>query len=140
MEAAAKVAISADFLTAFAALPRQIQGKVTEFINKFRNNPQSPGINYEKINGGLDKKIWSVRIDDTYRGITVRQPETGVYLLLWVDQHDEADDWARHKKCEINPKTGAVHVFDIVNKPVMDPEAQYFVQFADTTVEGVDKV
>ena len=55
MEAAAKVAISADFLTAFAALPRQIQGKVTEFINKFRNNPQSPGINYEKINGGLDK-------------------------------------------------------------------------------------
>ena len=31
-----KVAISADFLTAFAALPRQIQGKVTEFINKFR--------------------------------------------------------------------------------------------------------
>ena len=55
MEAAAKVAISADFLTAFAALPRQIQGKVTEFINKFRNNPQSPGINYEKINGGMDK-------------------------------------------------------------------------------------
>ena len=56
MEAAAKVAISSDFLTAFAALPRQIQGKVTEFINKFRNNPQAPGINYEKINGGKDKK------------------------------------------------------------------------------------
>ena len=40
-----KVAISADFLTAFAALPRSIQGKVTEFINKFRNNPNAPGIN-----------------------------------------------------------------------------------------------
>ena len=48
-----KVAISSDFLTAFAALPRQTQGKVTEFINKFRNNPQAPGINYEK----LKKKI-----------------------------------------------------------------------------------
>ncbi len=118
MEAAAKVAISADFLTAFAALPRQIQGKVTEFINKFRNNPQSPGINYEKINGGMDKKIWSVRIDDTYRGITVRQPETGVYLLLWVDHHDEAYDWARSKKCEINPKTGAIQVYDIITTPV----------------------
>ena len=45
-----KVAISSDFLTAFARLPRQIQGKVTEFVNKFRNNPLSPGINYEKIN------------------------------------------------------------------------------------------
>ena len=137
MEAAAKVAISADFLTAFAALPRQIQGKVTEFINKFRNNPQSPGINYEKINGGLDKKIWSVRIDDTYRGITVRQPETGVYLLLWVDHHDEAYAWARNKKCEINPKTGAIQVFDIVTTPVVEPAAQDFVLFAELTDEGL---
>ena len=39
-----KVAISSDFLTAFARLPRQVQGKVTEFVNKFRNNPMSPGI------------------------------------------------------------------------------------------------
>lgn len=137
MEATAKVAISADFLTAFAALPRQIQGKVTEFINKFRNNPQSPGINYEKINGGRDKKIWSVRIDDTYRGITVRQPETGVYLLLWVDHHDEAYDWARNKKCEINPKTGAIQVFDIVTTPVVEPAAQDFVLFAELTDEGL---
>ena len=85
-----KVVISSDFLTSFARLPRQIQGKVTEFVNKFRNNPLSPGINYEKINSGVDKKIYSVRIDDTYRGIVVRQEETGVYLLLWVDHHDEA--------------------------------------------------
>lgn len=137
MEATAKVAISADFLTAFAALPRQIQGKVTEFINKFRNNPQSPGINYEKINGGRDKKIWSVRIDDTYRGITLRQPETGVYLLLWVDHHDEAYDWARNKKCEINPKTGAIQVFDIVTTPVVEPAAQDFVLFAGLTDEDL---
>ena len=39
-----KVAISSDFLTAFARLPRQVQGKVTEFVNKFRNNPRSPGM------------------------------------------------------------------------------------------------
>ena len=51
-----KVAISSDFLTAFARLPRSIQGKVTEFINKFRNDPTSPGINYEKISKGVDKK------------------------------------------------------------------------------------
>ena len=108
-----KVAISADFLTAFAALPRQIQGKVTEFINKFRNNPTSPGINYEKLNACKDKKICSVRIDDTYRGIVVRQPETGVYLLLWVDHHDEAYAWARNKKCDVNPRTGAIQIYDL---------------------------
>lgn len=77
----ATVAISSDFLTAFAALPRHVQGKVTDFVNKFRNDPTSPGINYEKINGATDKKMCSVRIDDTYRGIVVRQQETGVYLF-----------------------------------------------------------
>lgn len=95
------VAISSDFLTAFAALPRQIQGKVTELINKLRNNPNLPGINYEKIHNAADDKICSVRIDDTYRGIVVRQKESGVYLLLWVDHHDKAYEWARRKKCEI---------------------------------------
>lgn len=108
-----KVAISSDFLTAFARLPRQVQGKVTEFVNKFRNNPMSPGINYEKLNSGIDKKIFSVRIDDTYRGIVVRQQEVGVYLLLWVDHHDEAYQWAARKRCEVNPKTGAIQVFDV---------------------------
>lgn len=113
MAESVKVAISSDFLSAFARLPRQVQGKVTEFVNKFRNNPLSPGINYEKLNTGIDKKIYSVRIDDTYRGIVVRQQETGVYLLLWVDHHDEAYQWAARKRCEVNPKTGAIQVYDV---------------------------
>lgn len=119
-----KVAISSDFLTAFARLPRQVQGKVTEFVNKFRNNPMSPGINYEKLNSGIDKKIFSVRIDDTYRGIVVRQQEAGVYLLLWVDHHDEAYQWAARKRCEVNPKTGAIQVFDVqtVVEQISTPE------------------
>lgn len=122
-----KVAISSDFLTAFARLPRQVQGKVTEFVNKFRSNPMSPGINYEKLNTGIDKKIYSVRIDDTYRGIVVRQQETGVYLLLWVDHHDEAYQWAARKRCEVNPKTGAIQVFDVqvVVEKVVSPETAY---------------
>ena len=126
-----KVAISADFLTAFAALPRQIQGKVTEFMNKFRNNPTAPGINYEKLNACQDKKIFSVRIDDTYRGIVVRQPETGVYLLLWVDHHDEAYAWAKNKKCEVNPKTGAIQIYDMIVTPQVIPAAEDFMLFAE---------
>lgn len=122
-----KVAISSDFLTAFARLPRQVQGKVTEFVNKFRNNPMSPGINYEKLNSGIDKKIYSVRIDDTYRGIVVRQKESGVYLLLWVDHHDEAYQWASRKRCEVDPKTGAIQVYDVqtVVEKASAPESVY---------------
>lgn len=107
------VAISTDFLTAFAQLPKSKQGKATEFFNKFRTNPNSPGINYEKIDEGIDKNICSVRIDDAYRAIVVRCPETNVYMLLWVDHHDEAYAWAKRKKCSINKVTGGVQVFDV---------------------------
>lgn len=133
MAESTKVAISADFLNAFAALPRQIQGKVTEFMNKFRNDPTSPGINYEKLNACQDKKICSVHIDDTYRGIVVRQPETGVYLLLWVDHHDEAYAWAKNKKCEVNPKTGAIQIYDMIVTPQVIPAAQDFMLFSEVS-------
>jgi len=129
-----KVAISSDFMDALFRLPRQIQGKVMEFMNKFRNDPTSPGINYEKLNATQDKKIWSVRIDEAYRGIVVRQPETGVYILLWVDHHDEAYAWAKNKKCEVNQKTGAIQVFDTIvvsQETVVDNKELLFSKISD---------
>lgn len=54
------VAISTDFLTSFAKLPKNQQNKVTTFFNKFQNDPTAPGINFEKIESGLDKNICSV--------------------------------------------------------------------------------
>ena len=119
MDNTATVAISSDFLTAFSKLPRQIQGKVTEFINKFRSNPKSSGINLEKL-PSIDKNIRSVRIDNTYRGIMVYQEESSVYLLLWVDHHDEAYEWAKRKTCRVNRKTGALQVFEVQNAEVAD--------------------
>ena len=124
------VAISSDFLTAFAKLPRAIQGKTTEFVNKFRNDPNAPGINYEKLKKGIDKKIYSVRIDDTYRGIVARQPESGVYLLLWVDHHDEAYDWASRKRVDVNPSTGSVQVYDVQSTSETSPAVQNQALFA----------
>ena len=106
-----KVAIANNFLDSFVRLPRQIQNKTTEFVNKFRNDPLNPGIHYEKLTGGMDQKIYSVRIDDTYRGIVVREDYT--FLLLWVDHHDEAYEWARRKRCQINKLTGAIQIYDV---------------------------
>ena len=140
MDENVKVAISSDFLTAFAKLPRSIQGKVTEFVNKFRNDPNSPGINYEKLTNGADNKIWSVRIDDTYRGIVVRQKETGVYLLLWVDHHDEAYQWAARKRCDVNPKTGAIQVYDIQTVTVPQSIAKAEPIFAGVTDDQLLKL
>ena len=135
-----KVAISSDFLTAFARLPRSIQGKVTEFVNMFRNDPNSPGINYEKLAKGADSKIYSVRIDDTYRGIVVRQKESGVYLLLWVDHHDEAYQWATRKRCDVNPKTGAIQVYDVQTVTIEQTVEMKESIFASVTNEQLLKL
>jgi hypothetical protein len=116
-----KVALSVDFLLAFSQIPRKMQGKVREFIEKFKANPTSSGINYEKILNAKDPNLRSVRIDQTYRGIVLK-PETGnVYALMWVDHHDDAYAWARNRRCDIHPETGALQVLSVESTTVSEP-------------------
>lgn len=53
------------------------------------------------------------------------RPETrtgDLYMLMWVDKHDEAYDWARRHDCAIHPVTGAIQVIDISYiKPASEP-------------------
>jgi superfamily I DNA/RNA helicase/mRNA-degrading endonuclease RelE of RelBE toxin-antitoxin system len=107
------VAISSDFFSAFAALPRPQQTKVSRFVEKFRENPAGPGINYERIEQARDKNLRSVRIDDAYRGIVLRPEKGNVYVLLWVDHHDEAYRWAANKVYPVNPESGSLQVVDV---------------------------
>lgn len=110
--AKATVAISQDFFNSFAALPKSKQNKVMEFLSKFRSNPEANGFNYEKIQNASDPNMRSVRVDDTYRAILIREEATNVYLLLWVDHHDEAYEWAVRKRCVLNHTTGSIQVYE----------------------------
>jgi hypothetical protein len=67
------VALSNDFFKAFGRLPEKARGKVATFISKLRANPRSPGLNYERIEGGKDPFIRSIRVDQDIRCI-VRAP------------------------------------------------------------------
>jgi hypothetical protein len=107
------VALSNDFFKAFGRLPEKARGKVATFISKFRANPRSPGLNYERIEGGKDPFIRSVRVDQDIRCI-VRAPDTGdTYVLLWIDKHDAAYQWARRRTCHVNRVSGALQVVDV---------------------------
>ncbi|MDV2961148.1 ATP-dependent helicase [Shewanella algae] len=107
-----KVALSDGFLGAFARLPKAQQKKVQEFISKFRQDPTSNGLNYEKIHDARSQNVHSVRIDQTYRGIVLKPEQGSIYMMMWVDKHDEAYDWARRHDCSIHPLTGAIQVVD----------------------------
>lgn len=106
------VAISSDFLTAFSKIPQSQQKKVREFVTRFQNNPTSASINYELIHGVQDKRVRTVRIGLDYRGVVLHPEEGDIYLLMWVDHHDEAMDWAKRKIFDIHPITGALQVID----------------------------
>jgi len=107
-----KVAISADFFSAFSKLPKTQQGKTSKFITNFQKNPTASGINYEMIRDASDPDMRSVRIDQAYRGIVLKPASGNVYLLLWVDQHDDAYTWARRHRCTINAATGGIQVYE----------------------------
>ncbi|WP_437290977.1 UvrD-helicase domain-containing protein [Sorangium sp. So ce406] len=54
-----------------------------------------------------------MRIGDDYRAI-VRAPERGdVFVLLWVDHHDEAYRWAASKRTAVHPATGTLQLYDV---------------------------
>ncbi|MCP4688919.1 MAG: UvrD-helicase domain-containing protein, partial [Desulfobacterales bacterium] len=108
-----KVAIASDFLTSFAKIPASRRNKVLQFVNKFRANPTSPKINYEKIVGAKDKNMRSVRIDKVYRGVMLKPGSGNVYLLLRVDHHDKAYAWAANRTCKIHPETGSLQVINV---------------------------
>jgi len=112
-----KVALSTDFLDAYGRIPKSKQKKVTDFIVKFRANPALPGINMEPILQSKDKNMYSVRIDQEYRGVVLKPEGENVYLLLWVDKHDDAYAWASRKRCEVNAFTGSVQIFNVEESP-----------------------
>lgn len=108
------VAIANEFLTAFARIPRAKQRAVRDFTIKFRDNPQAASINYEKIRDMRDTKVRTVRIGKDYRAIVLHPGDGDVFVLVWVDNHDEAMDWAKNKQFDINPYTGALQIINVV--------------------------
>src|SRR4051794_6493824 len=107
------VAIASEFLDAYARIPRAQQKKVREFTEKFQANPTSAAINYEKIQTVRDDKVRTVRIDQKYRAVVLHPEHGDVYVLVWVDNHDEAMAWAARKNFDVNPVTGALQVVGV---------------------------
>ncbi|MFZ1728860.1 MAG: UvrD-helicase domain-containing protein [Bacteroidota bacterium] len=105
------LSLGKDFLKAFSALPKAQQKKTQEFIEKFNENPDSPGINLEKFMS-VDENMRSVRIDREYRGIVLKAPQGNLFILLWVDLHDDAYAWGAKKRVTVNVHTGALQLWD----------------------------
>jgi len=119
-----KVALSQDFLLQLTKLPHAIHSKVLKWAVKFQADPTAPGINYESIKSARDKNLKSVRVDQDWRGIVFKPDSGDVYVLLYVDHHDDAYRWAENRKLAVNPVTGAVQLVIVETAVHAEPAAR----------------
>jgi len=128
-----KVALAQDFLSNLSSLPSNVQAKVLKWALRFQTDPTASSINYETIRAARDKNLRSVRIDQDWRGIVFKPDKGDVYVLMYVDKHDDAYQWAENRRVAINPVTGAMQVFAV--ESLIDPALEQARHKAAETIK-----
>ena len=107
------VILADTFMASAHKLATSDQGRVFDFVFKFRNNPANPGISLERVRnaGG---KTWSARITRGLRAIVYRSGSQNI--LLFAGQHDEAYHWAERRRIEHHPVTHVLQIVETTEK------------------------
>ncbi|MFI7605853.1 UvrD-helicase domain-containing protein [Micromonospora sp. NPDC049366] len=96
-------------------LSRADIGAVYEFMHKFRQNPDNPGLNLKALNS--DSRLMSARVNKDYRALLLHITG-GDYLLVAVKHRGEVYDDLTRYAYRINRVTGGIEVIDMA--PVGD--------------------
>lgn len=103
--------IADTFTDSLARLTGDEQKAVKTTAFDLQMNPESPGMQFHKLNKSKDKDFWSVRVNADIRLIVHRSADS--LLLCYVNHHDDAYHWAERRKIERHPKTGAAQLVEI---------------------------
>jgi len=74
-------------------------------------NPTVGGFQMHRLEKSKDKNFWSARVNLDLRLIVHRTEKS--LLLCYVAHHDEAYEWARRRKLETHPNTGAAQLVEL---------------------------
>ena len=107
----AQLIISDDFFSSVAKLAPANQARVIKFVTDFSKNPDSPGINLEKLHQARSPGVWSGRISRDLRAIIHRDGST--WALLHANHHDPAYAWAERRLVDRHKITGALQVVEV---------------------------
>lgn len=110
----AQLMLHKNVLKYFNKLPPKVQKKVAEFIDNFQKNPTDPSLHFHPVKESMaDHKVRGAKLPSGYRAIIIAPDKGDTFLLVHIDNHDKAYDWARNKKFEVHPKTGVFQLFDV---------------------------
>lgn len=110
----AKLALTPQFITQTYQMPMHVQKALSKFYKEFPKDTQAATWHVEPISTFRDPHLRTARANQQYR-IILRIPFDGddTWYLLWIDNHDEAMDWAKNKQVDWNEEVQAVQVYDI---------------------------
>lgn len=137
-----KLFIYDKFWDSLLKLNKTTQMRVTDFISKFRENSRSSAINLETINTFKDQTLRTARVDQKYRIVIKEVQASEVYLLVWVDNHDEAMSWAQNKRIDWNDETQAFQVFtmqeeELIEKASIDAPKLYMNKYSSKDLKRI---
>lgn len=103
--------IADTFTDSLRYLTNDEQKQVKTTVFDLQINPSGNGSSFHRIERSKDTNFWSVRASSDLR-IIVHKTEKNL-LICYVAHHDKAYDWARRRKLEVHPKTGAAQLVEI---------------------------
>ncbi|WP_204150620.1 3'-5' exonuclease [Leptolyngbya sp. CCY15150] len=86
--------------------------RANDFILKFQDNPAQPSLSLERITKTKNDNLWSARITQDLRAVIYKDGDT--WALLHAGHHDAAYHWASNRNVELNNKTGALQIVEVV--------------------------
>jgi len=121
----AQLMLHKNVLKYFNKLPATVQKKVAEFIDVFQKDPTDPVLHLHSLKETMaDHKVRGANLPSGYRAIIIAPDKGNTFLLVHIDAHDKAYDWAKNKRFEIHPKTGVFQLFDVAEIDVLEMESK----------------
>lgn len=74
-------------------------------------NPANPGIGFHRVDSAKDINFWSVTVSTDIRLIVHRKGSS--LLVCYVGHHDDAYQWARRRRLDTHPTTGAIQLVEV---------------------------
>ena len=105
------VQVEKSFHRALGSLDLEARGHVADFLLKFMTDPKHPSLSVERAERTKNKTLWGARVTQDFRAIY--HQEGDLYVLLWVDKHDAAWNWAKKKRVLSNDRTGELQIVTI---------------------------
>lgn len=106
-----KLVYAKEFLEDYADLDSDVRRRVQELPEKIAAGSVK-GTRLKKLVNAADPRVRTIRVTQFWRGVVLLL-DGGLYVLIRVMAHDDANRWAATQKFEVNPVTGIFEMFNV---------------------------